>query len=365
MRAVPVVRDRSDAGAVPLIISASEAMPVRAPPIASVPSSPELHPRTHPRPLTRLLPRVTTSPLDARWAASLAADVVPAAAACGASASAAFVVTARAARAAAYAAGVSCATPVLGAAWGVASVGAASALAGQCASLALGARTVDDLRASFLRAATSLRGGGVPRRGGPAGASDPVAREATEDAILGAVLYAAASRPSGLRTALPSDVSHPGALARRSMPSNGAHYATDAQRKTLALWMRRDGCHHCGATRGPVVGDHMPPNKKAFGSGAAAARAREGRWTTRAWNFLRMVPKQRFYPQCRPCSDLQSVAVRTGRKTLVTHRGGLVAGMVVAGAVGARHYVMVRHPKRYAEMVEALERVRPLRWKTR
>ena len=41
-----------------------------------------------------------------------------------------------------------------------------------------------------------------------------------------------------------------------------------------------------------------------------------------------------------------------------------VAGMVVAGAVGARHYVMVRHPKRYAEMVEALERVRPLRWKT-
>ena len=272
--------------------------------------------------------------------------------------------TARAARARRHAAGVSCATPVLGAAWGVASVGAASALAGQCASLALGARTVDDLRASFLRAATSLRGGGVPRRGGPAAASDPVAREATEDAILGAVLYAAASRPSGLRTALPSDVSHPGALARRSMPSNGAHYATDAQRKTLALWMRRDGCHHCGATRGPVVGDHMPPNKKAFGSGAAAARAREGRWTTRAWNFLRMVPKQRFYPQCRLCSDLQSVAVRTGRKTLVMHRGGLVAGMAVAGAVGARHYVMVRHPKRYAEMVEGLERVRPLRWKT-
>ena len=48
VRAVPVVRDRSDAGAVPLIISASEAMPVRAPPVASVPSSAD--PRTHPHP---------------------------------------------------------------------------------------------------------------------------------------------------------------------------------------------------------------------------------------------------------------------------------------------------------------------------
>ena len=34
------------------------------------------------------------------------------------------------------------------------------------------------------------------------------------------------------------------------------------------------------------------------------------------WNFLRMVPKQRFYPQCRACSDLQSHAVRLGTKRL-------------------------------------------------
>ena len=358
MRAVPVVRDRSDAGAVPLI-SASEAMPVRAPPVASVPSSAD--PRTHPHPSPVSL-RVTTSPLDARWAASLAADVVPAAAACGASASAAFVVTARAARAA-HAAGVSCATPVLGAAWGVASVGAASALAGQCASLALGARTVDDPRASFLRAATSLRGGGVPEEEDPPPPPIP-SRGRRRRMRSGAVLYAAASRPSGLRTALPSDVSHPGALARRSMPSNGAHYATDAQRKTLALWMRRDGCHHCGATRGPSSATTCRRTRRRSGAARRRRGRGRGRWTTRAWNFLRMVPKQRFYPQCRLCSDLQSVAVRTGRKTLVMHRGGLVAGMAVAGAVGARHYVMVRHPKRYAEMVEALERVRPLRWKT-
>ena len=30
-------------------------------------------------------------------------------------------------------------------------------------------------------------------------------------------------------------------------------------------------------------------------------------------------PIQRLYPQCRDCSDLQSVAVRTGRLQLITH----------------------------------------------
>jgi len=33
-------------------------------------------------------------------------------------------------------------------------------------------------------------------------------------------------------------------------------------------------------------------------------------------------PRQRYFPQCRPCSQLQAVAVRTGKRTLKTHAGG-------------------------------------------
>ena len=67
----------------------------------------------------------------------------------------------------------------------------------------------------------------------------------------------------------------------------------------------------------------MPPNKVAFGSSAAAGvqKARNPLWT-RAWQAVGGVPKQRFFPQCRGCSDLQSVAVRTGVKKLVMHGGG-------------------------------------------
>ena len=42
--------------------------------------------------------------------------------------------------------------------------------------------------------------------------------------MIGSMLYALLGR--GVRSTLPSDVSHPGALARMSMPANGAHYAT-------------------------------------------------------------------------------------------------------------------------------------------
>ena len=126
---------------------------------------------------------------------------------------------------------------------------------------------------------------------------------------------------------LPSDVRFPGAVARMSMPADGARYANESQKKQLALWMKRDGCHHCGSKAGPVIGDHMPPNKMAFGSSAAAEASRSGSnsISQKIWNFLRGVPKQRFYPQCRPCSDLQSTAVRMGAKKLVMHNGRVLA----------------------------------------
>ena len=287
--------------------------------------------------------------------AKVLAGYAPAASIAAASASA-FVITARVARRAAYAAGVSCATPVLGTLWGIASVGGASALAGQVARTVLewpngavpqgvpgwGGMTLGGLR----RPLETLHGTKQFER--------DTGAEAVKDAIFGSLAYAVLGR--GVQSALPSDISHPGALAKRSMRSSGAHYATEAQRRTLAGWLRRDGCHHCGSRVGKVVGDHMPPNKMGFGSAAGAQAAREGSWKTRLWNLMRMVPKQRFYPQCRPCSDVQSAAVRTGRKILVQHNGGARIGAAVALAVAARHYAAKRHPEEYAKLQKKLER---------
>ena len=201
-----------------------------------------------------------------------------------AASTAAFLVTARLARRSAYALGVSCATPMVGAVMSVCAVGGSAALAGQAAreatSWASGAGRGDARvggRASWL----------FPSGFGRAHADEPWdEREMTADAILGSLMYAALGR--GLKTAMPSDVSHPGAMARKSLPANGAHYASEGQKRTLARWMARHGCHHCGTKVGAVIGDHMPPNKVAFGSSAAAEAFREGTQSlwTRAWQAV-------------------------------------------------------------------------------
>ena len=48
--------------------------------------------------------------------------------------------------------------------------------------------------------------------------------------------------------------------------------------------------------------------------------------------------RQRYFPQCRPCSQLQSVAVRTGRLTLKLHAGGAKPAHYAGPLVGLRHY---------------------------
>ena len=65
-----------------------------------------------------------------------------------------------------------------------------------------------------------------------------------------------------------------------------------------------------------------------------AAANRRASTLRRAFNFIRGVPLQRFYPQCESCSALQSVAVRSGAVRLVTHSVG-VRYAVIAGAVVA------------------------------
>ena len=148
---------------------------------------------------------------------------------------------------------------------------------------------------------------------------DAVAKTTTStdillDAVLGLVCFSALG--GRVRSVLPSDVRYPGANANASMPAVGAAYATKSQRTELLRMLRLHGCHHCGKKSGPVVADHMPPNhfvekmKRETGLSSLLTRLR---WNGRI--------TQRFYPQCRGCSQKQAVAVKKNRKSLVLHLG--------------------------------------------
>ncbi|KAK9867102.1 hypothetical protein WJX84_001221 [Apatococcus fuscideae] len=47
---------------------------------------------------------------------------------------------------------------------------------------------------------------------------------------------------------------------------------------------------------------------------------------------------QRFYPQCRGCSQLQAAAVRANKTKLIMHRGGPRSWYFAGVLVGLRHY---------------------------
>lgn len=158
--------------------------------------------------------------------------------------------------------------------------------------------------------------------------------DVARDAGVGVATFAALSR-GNLGRLLPSDVSRVGANATRSAPARGSDYASEAQKRALRRWFKKFGCHHCGSTRGKVIGDHMPPNKLAFGSGARAAANRGASLPRRVFNFVRGVPLQRFYPQCEACSALQSAAVRSGATKLVVHSVGVRCAALAGAAVGA------------------------------
>ncbi|KAF8065826.1 haloacid dehalogenase-like protein [Scenedesmus sp. PABB004] len=171
---------------------------------------------------------------------------------------------------------ISCATPVLGPCMGVIGVGVASALAGQ-------------------------------------------ASKHTHKLAMG-------GRFSSL---MPSDLARPGALAFESIPARpeaSEAYAKPSVKRELARIFRRDGCHHCGSRRGPVIGDHMPPNKLVGGrnkadklGGLLGDLPGVGKVRELIGLAGRGRPLQRFYPQCQRCSIKQATALRTGRRVLVLH----------------------------------------------
>ena len=259
---------------------------------------------------------------------------------------------------------VSCASPLgLGTLGGVAGVGAASMAAGEAAEVCemvmrdvrlggkLGGSSWLGKRKSALDAALDgakvwgasfvkvVDGRYVKGLSQYKTAGDTHAKQLILDVLLGTIAFKLTG--GSFRTIMPSDLVKPGALANQSIPAAGMQYATDEKRRELIRMFRRDGCHHCGKTRGPVVGDHMPPNKHVVQKAEAFATQVLER-VTRVGAVRRamlaagvrpdavIVPRQRYYPQCVSCSQKQAVAVRTDRGArvfhTVLHKGGAKHG---------------------------------------
>eukprot|EP00803_Ostreobium_quekettii_P009803 evm.model.scf_52.19 EVM.evm.TU.scf_52.19 scf_52:158468-162541(+) len=239
--------------------------------------------------------------------------------------------------------GVSCATPLLGTACGAIGVGAASVCAG-CASLAT---------QRYLEMSSRLRGDdlwmcveGV--------AAAPRAIDVLIYLTVGLLLY---KRTSQFRNVMPSSLLCPGAYASKSIAA-GPRYATENERKAIRALFNKHGCHHCGTKTAEVIADHQPPTATlepnlrllqiADGVGF-------GRYMRKflGWANVRMDPPvQRFFPQCRDCSQRQSAAVRTRPRGGASHtrsRGNALVMHVAAvrlhhfaGAfVGVHHYLPI------------------------
>eukprot|EP00898_Chlorokybus_atmophyticus_P003989 jgi/Chlat1/4591/Chrsp290S04334 len=220
-------------------------------------------------------------------------------------ATAAFVSTLGVTQVTAGALRVSCATPVLGTAFGIAGVAAASVAAGQ-ASHAFGewreSKHWPQLRAYTFKLT--------------------VERMAT-DAMLGVAMFAVLG--CKYSSILPSDLRFPGALARVSIPvqeAEGVTYADKLRRGVLRVLFEQYGCHLCGIRTGQVVADHMPPNLFVYGSKSEPKLVRSVRRGNKWFVQWRKPALQRYYPSCLKCSGMQSGAVKLNIQKLRFHTFG-------------------------------------------
>lgn len=238
---------------------------------------------------------------------------------------------------------VSCANPILGPSMGMVGIGVSSAMAGQAS----------------LRCQHYFRTGQHPFSGQPAALLRR--HDLLLDACMGVILYKLMG--GRFRNLMPSDLFKPGSLARGSLPAPGAQYASEMFRDELKILMRRDGCHHCGKTKGKTIGDHIPPNKLAHGSRkevqsqlkkalGVASRKRpvaKGAGKGSKWwpvpaikQKLGLTPPpkvaQRYFPQCLTCCQKQSAAVKANKRTLVAHNGGARPWYYAGVLIGMRYF---------------------------
>jgi hypothetical protein len=151
--------------------------------------------------------------------------------------------------------------------------------------------------------------------------------EILNSCIIGLLSYKTILR-SHFSSLSPSSYTARGSFARVGLPAPpNFNYATSSQRAQLERIGRAWGCHTCGSRmlfsnvakkdwhKPRFHGDHIPP--------VSVAKQINERWYRRklGWKV-----SQKFYPQCRDCSNKQggllSKAINAGRKNLHSVGGG-------------------------------------------
>ena len=158
------------------------------------------------------------------------------------------------------------------------------------------------------------------------------------DAFIGTASFLAIG--GRFRSTLGSDVRYPGAFAKESIRANGVKYADQNARRELETLFKRYGCHHCGTKKGEFVGDHMPPNGMLAKRRSLRNFLDKLLWRFRYGSVHSL--RQRYYPQCKSCSQVQSVAVARSLKKIKIHRGTIGPYLVIGALAALRHYGYAR-----------------------
>jgi hypothetical protein len=104
------------------------------------------------------------------------------------------------------------------------------------------------------------------------------------------------------RSVLPSHLLRPGSFAVSSLPARGKSYVRAQEKDVIGVLGKQNGCHTCGKRSGQFVADHQPPNHLSIPG-----------------------QLQRFYPQCRSCSNRQGGLLASVKSSsLFSHPHGIV-----------------------------------------
>ena len=114
------------------------------------------------------------------------------------------------------------------------------------------------------------------------------------------------------RSVLPSNLMRPGVFATEWIPAlREAEHASPGEREIIQALGKKNGCHTCGTrTVEKFVADHQPPSRLLN-------------------NHRNPISEpdplmQRFYPQCKKCSNVQGgILARQDVKDATTHAGAI------------------------------------------
>jgi hypothetical protein len=121
--------------------------------------------------------------------------------------------------------------------------------------------------------------------------------------VVSLVLYRALG--GRFSSVLPSHLFAPGAFGIQCVPARSTSYANEIERDLMQTLGRKNGCHTCGVRKKSTkyVADHQPPNKFVNSNNSGNNN----------------VVLQKFYPQCRSCSNQQGVSLLNDASPVISH----------------------------------------------